>query len=745
MELLLALLAGAAAISRDRVAKAVVVAYDRLKTLVLRKFAGSGDVAASIDAVEREPDSEVLRRALMHDLRTAGADQDKEAIRLSRVLIELVQLRDPTLLSKIDDPSMLGEKPSGHGTGEGSAMPPKSFRLPSAPRLRTPIWGSSTPRPGFLGDNKAEEPPRPRRRSGSKPPGPKASPSRTLESLPPAAAPPPSPGGTGAPGTAVPAPPAPSRGQRWINAQLEDHEREVPLVKGHVYTLAFDVDVVQREQAMGIAKFAETNLFPEGVETVQLTVQLDSNDFAISDEKRPLRVPRTGRSMKARFDIEPLHDGPSRVTATIHKNRNFIQQMELTFDVGSQVPSAVEVTSKGRPASAVSVVQPRDGSLVINPRGEEYEVVAVASVSSRARLPLQPAYLASAIDAAREELLKIVMYQNDAGESVFQTGIDISSPDSKFALKTMARAGARLFQKLFFGPAAADDSKRVGEWLRKMATDTNTRLTLQIVAERAPLPWGLLYFGDANEDAKLDWNLFLGMRHIVEQIPLQTTLGISDCRIPSDRPDLAVSVNVNCGIDEQMGAPFVGRQRTFWANVTKSRQHIRVAQRTRRAEVVEALADRNTSDQILYFYCHAESVGLTDPGGPDASRLVLTDAGVTLGELSLDAPTSTPLRGSPLVFINACESADLSPTFYDGFVPYFVAKGARGVIGTECKTPALFAEEWATRFFKRFLAGQPLGATVLNLRREFLEKHRNPLGLLYAVHCDGDTQITPAV
>ena len=87
----------------------------------------------------------------------------------------------------------------------------------------------------------------------------------------------------------------------------------------------------------------------------------------------------------------------------------------------------------------------------------------------------------------------------------------------------------------------------------------------------------------------------------------------------------------------------------------------------------------------------------------------------------------------------------MSPAFYDGFVPYFMAKGARGVVGTECKTPALFAAAWAKRFFERFLDGEPLGEAFLGLRQEFLEKHRNPLGLLYAVYCDADTQILPAL
>jgi hypothetical protein len=74
-----------------------------------------------------------------------------------------------------------------------------------------------------------------------------------------------------------------------------------------------------------------------------------------------------------------------------------------------------------------------------------------------------------------------------------------------------------------------------------------------------------------------------------------------------------------------------------------------------------------------------------------------------------------------------------------------MAKGARGVIGTECKTPMLFAIEWANAFFDRFLEGAPVGETVLDLRQDFLRQHGNPLGLIYAVHCDADTRVAPAL
>lgn len=551
-------------------------------------------------------------------------------------------------------------------------------------------------------------------------------------------------GGIAGPSTPTGEPPLPIV-PRWLNAEVEDHAPDKPLVIGQWYALAFDIDLAKHGVGSGI--FKDGQLFPKGTDEVQLTVQLDSADFDISDRTRPLRVPRVGRSHgKARFDISPRHNGSSTITATIHKDGNFIQQMQLTFDVGAISATSVQMTPRGRPVAAAGVLHPRDLGLSIWPAsGGGYDCVVWGPVLARARLPVDQAFLASAIDAARHDLMKVVMQRNTAGDYVFQTSIDIPDADRDVALRTLARAGALLFQKMFFGPAAAADSKAVGEYLRKMSSDQAARLKLQILAEHVPVPWGLLYVGDVSRGAQLNWDNFLGMRHIIEQIPLQNTLSVCDPGIPSDKPQLAVSVNVNNGIDVQMGFNFVAQQQAFWADAKTLRKRVQVTSRTTIAEVMEALARQTTDDQILYFYCHAHSTGLTAPGGPDASCLVLTDGSITLGDLSLDAPSTIPLRGNPLVFINACESAEMSPAFYDGFVPYFMAKGARGVIGTECETPALFAMSWAKRFFERFLDGDPLGDAFLGLRQEFLDKHGNPLGLLYAVHCDGDTQIAPAL
>ena len=98
---------------------------------------------------------------------------------------------------------------------------------------------------------------------------------------------------------------------------------------------------------------------------------------------------------------------------------------------------------------------------------------------------------------------------------MFQTGIDIADVDRDFALTTMARAGALLFQQGVLRPRRPGPTRsRSATICASAASDPAKRLKLQVVAESAPIPWGLLYVGDASAGAKLDWDLFIGMRHV---------------------------------------------------------------------------------------------------------------------------------------------------------------------------------------------------------------------------------------
>ena len=156
-----------------------------------------------------------------------------------------------------------------------------------------------------------------------------------------------------------------------------------PLAAGKWYTLALDVDIAQHADALTTAPFADASLFPAGVDEIEVTVQLDSADFDIPDPIRPLRVPRAGKSRnKARFEISPLHDGASTLTATLHKDGNFLQSIAITFVVGGTRPVPVETTARGRPPSAASVLRPRDIGVCAVARA-----TAATTASSGARSP----------------------------------------------------------------------------------------------------------------------------------------------------------------------------------------------------------------------------------------------------------------------------------------------------------------------------------------------------------------------
>lgn len=539
--------------------------------------------------------------------------------------------------------------------------------------------------------------------------------------------------------------PASAAPERWINARVEDHPDGVALQVARAYTLAFAVEA-HAHTTVGAGGATPSQLPAVPAEYV-VKVQLDSVDFRIDDPVRALRIGADGLSIgKARFDITPLRDGAGVITATLLKDGNFVQQIALTVHVGDAAHAQPEVRQRrGRPLASLDALRRRDVCLVVEPADKGgFDCTVCGAVQARFRMPVETVLLDEAIDTVRAALMRVVERRNAQGGYPFQDGIDIPADAGDDALKVLAEAGYGLFQLLFRHDAADRQCIEVGDWLVRQASDARTVLTLQVVAQGFPIPWALLYLTERWDDGALDWERFLGMRHVVEQIPLQNEMSVADALIDEAGDGLSVSLNLNLDLDRQMKLDVVGRQERYWSRVAGERPGVRVTRRASGDELLRALGDPATDDEILYLYCHAATAGIDDAGGPDGSSLRLDAAPLTLRSLKQRADTRGKLRGQPLVFINACESAELSPLFYSGFVPYFMNKGARGVIGTECRMPALFAACWADAFFDALLAGQPLGETVLALRRTFLSEHGNPLGLLYGLHCNADTQVAHA-
>jgi hypothetical protein len=535
--------------------------------------------------------------------------------------------------------------------------------------------------------------------------------------------------------------------KRYINVELKDSDDKLhdpattPLQKDRVYSLIFDVDVELRATAIARRGVELAYEFQKGEQAVTITVRLASDDFEfLEEQEKKLLVPRTGKSKdKTSFLIQPKHDGECQINAIFLKDGNFIQVIALKFTVGELFTTQ----TMGREVEAAFTVQPRDVSLTILNTGAGFQLILVTpGAGATATLPIKLPELKDMATQTREKLLGIVDLA-DGGKKFYQQAIDIPEKVNQYAMQQLAETGFRLYQRIFFGPSADEQSKNLGRKLRELAQ--KEKLKIQIFSQDFVLPWGLLYVADRFDPNAINPDLFLGLKHITEHIPLQQSMRVTDNRIDGS-DGLNVSLNVNTDIDRDMGVPLIGNQLKYWEALKASGAKLTLVTRTTKGEVTAALSDPATPDQVLYFYCHGISKDVDEKGGVDASTLVLSGNGrLTLEDLNVYASTDEQLPNAPLVFINACESAQLSPLVYDGFVPYFMAKGARGVIGTEVETPALFAVEWAKRFFDHFLKGEPLGEIFLTLRKEFFTQNKNIIGLLYALYVDGDTRIEPAV
>ncbi|MFH8249946.1 CHAT domain-containing protein [Microbacterium sp. B2969] len=507
----------------------------------------------------------------------------------------------------------------------------------------------------------------------------------------------------------------------WLNAEVEGDPLEP--VRESVLAVFFG------ERSDAAAGSVPTAIpFETGQESVDVSVQLVSGDFTVPPLPQQLRIGRDGRSIgRALFPVTPLHDGRSTLSVLVDVQGNFLQRLDLAFDIGAT--AQVDAASFGRPAGAAVELQPRTASMQFAPATGGYELYVKGVTEGQVFVPLTADELAARIDGVREALLDAVQ------DKTFGLEIDIPTDLAAAALKSLAFAGFRLYQAIFSGPLASDELREVGVWLRESLADDVT--TLQVVSRGFPVPWALMYLTDRFADDGLDWRNFIGMRHVVEQVPMREISALPATATIASTPDLSVRVLFNDGIDAQMPSHPVAAQRAYW-----EARDVALGEGTMVDDLVGTALAAGAVDKVLYLYCHAVASS-TDP---DDSYLVLSDdERVSLGRLAVYAPIEDQLTSHPLVFVNACESGELSPGFYDGFVPYFLAKGARGVIGTESKVPARFASEWGMAFFDRLFSGEPLGEAVLGLRRDFLEKHGNPLGLLYGVHCDTDTRVDPAL
>jgi hypothetical protein len=472
--------------------------------------------------------------------------------------------------------------------------------------------------------------------------------------------------------------------------------------------------------------------------------------------------PRGGVSKNlASFTIEPLKQGIGEITAILSLNQKPFQKIVAQVAIGDTALAAlpaepVRASGLTLAAAATTMSNPRayppetDASLVIIRETTGYTfLLSLGSGYTVARLNLAEKEIVDAIRRARAGFLDKIVKKLDPSRNVYAYQLkDTTIPEAihQEVLRDLRQIGDLLFRALFFAPGSGDQGREMGHLLR--ATTAERELRINVIAERFAFPWSLIYALPFKPTDPVDPNGFWGYRHIIEYTPQ-----FSARQPTAFAPEIRAGDRLHFGfvfdqtIDAQFNAPIIGEQRQTLPGIGG----VTVTEYDTRDKFLDLLSRSQGVPHIIYFYGHAVS---RSPGEKDAatgieyglgdSYLSINGEAVTLDEMNLYAGLDLDrFDSAPLVILNACESAELSPELYNGLVPYLIGRGARGVIGTEVLMPAYFAAEFAPALLRRFAAGNTrLGDLLRDLRREYLREKRNVLPLIYALYSNAELIVT---
>lgn len=532
-----------------------------------------------------------------------------------------------------------------------------------------------------------------------------------------------------------------------------------PLALGGMYTINLNVapPLASAQASAGGVDKAETLTAAANIE-IDVRLVVDSEVFKLYGVPlQKIIFPRGGVSKNiASFTIEPLKLGAGEVTAVLSINNKPFQKIVVQLAVGEAALAELSgepVRASGMTLAAVAAAisgplayPPEiDASLIIIRETTGYTFMLTLGGFTTARLNLSDKEVADAVRKARAGFLEKIVQKIDPARNVYayqQKDSAIPEEVHQEVLKDLRQIGDLLFRSLFFAPGSGDSGKAMGNLLRKVTKERELRIS--VVAERFAFPWGLIYALPYKPSDPVDPMGFWGYRHIIEYTPQ-----FSATQPGAFAPEIAVVDRLRLGfvfdatIDTQFSAPIIAEQRQTLPSVSG----LAVSEYDSRDEFLELLGSSSEVPQIIYFYGHAISrqPGEKDPDtgieyGLGDSYLSVNGEVVTLDEMNLTAGLDLDrFDSAPLVVLNACESAELSPELYNGIVPYLIGRGARGVLGTEVLMPAHFAAEFAPALLRRFSAGGVrLGDLLRDMRREYLRDKKNVLPLIYALYSNSE-------
>ena len=547
---------------------------------------------------------------------------------------------------------------------------------------------------------------------------------------------------------------------QWLVASLENHVTGEPVQPGHGYILAIGIAAGEPPATASISEPVPSWAGPRpGEASRALTVML-RGDADIETLNAGLTLPQQGASPDfARFRVTPRR-GADRLTLTavVMQDGMFVQVLTLTVGVADShaatrpqpVPpptgAGIRVVASGRPLAAAAASGRPDATLLM----VNGEIVLTTPSTVIARLPYSQEQLTAIAEIARSALREIAWGVLDR-HAAHQANVDIPPESYELSLTALVRAGRLMFSRLFFGHEAPSELSELGHALQHLAAQDGP-LWVEVAAETHILPWHLLAFADDDDLDAARPSSILGLRHRVTYCTMQrgTRHRVPPMNLrPSEGP-LRVVLGVNRDIDEhgRIQRDLAERQIEGWQRRAAASGGALSVTVPSEQEISNVLTRNKPAAELLYFFCHAhgQQDAEHDRLGPTAACLEFTGGHtVSLDDLLLSLPSANEFDAAPLVLLNACASLTPASPYLGSFLLYLLGRGARGVIGTEADVPPVLAATWAEEFFSRVLDGVPLMDAAFELTADLAERHRNLLGLAYALHCDGRSLVWPAI
>jgi CHAT domain len=330
-------------------------------------------------------------------------------------------------------------------------------------------------------------------------------------------------------------------------------------------------------------------------------------------------------------------------------------------------------------------------------------------------------------------------------DAVLDAGsVDLEPGFRDRCLQDLAKWGSRAFKHLFHSADAR--AALAVELDMRAASQTPARPTF--ISQRVPFPWEVLYDGDDYEYPEPDgfWGLRLAPARVLDGRNVWSH--VPEQPLPSD---MLFCLHAKLREAHEHERPWIEKAVCSSADdrfAMLSGGLLGAKLSGRRLLRYLDAADHT----MVHFACHCRS---GDAGGDVLEISVLADANggdTALLELETYAFGDDAEQGGfscmPLVFLNACQSAGRPDVLRNvlNLPSSFVARGAGAVVGTACPVPDLFAAQFARAFYERFLAAEggprlAIAQALRDTRRQFVDEHRNPLGLAYGLYSPGHYRI----